>query len=92
MTAAARTMPSGSDDPRKTGSNWGILEAATMASRKARNIPAPPAVGVGRAWSRRSSGLTTAPKRMDRRRTTKVSRKVAPAAIASTSAYPPMAA
>jgi len=55
-----------------------------MASRNPPKMARPPAVGIGASWTRRSSGRTTAPKRIDPVLTTKVSRYVETAATART--------
>jgi hypothetical protein len=47
-------------------------------------MAAPPTVGVGRSWTRLSSGRTMKEKRTARRRTTKVAMKVTTAATAPT--------
>jgi hypothetical protein len=49
-------------------------------------MAAPPTVGVGRSWTRRSSGRTMIEKRTASRRTTKVAAKVASAAARPTMA------
>src|SRR6266851_418082 len=85
-TPPARTTPRGSEDPWKTGAKAGSWEATPMAARKARNMAAPPAVGVGFSCTRRSSGRTTAPNRTAARRTAKVSSQVPTAAVAKTTA------
>ena len=42
MAAPASTTPSGSEEPAKTVRKAGIRAAATMATRKPRNMAAPP--------------------------------------------------
>jgi hypothetical protein len=82
ITAAPSTTASGSDDPWKTLSNPESCDATPMATRKAMNMAAPPSVGVGTVWTRRSSGPTTAPTRIAIRRTRGVVMKVTVAATA----------
>ena len=58
-------------------------EATAMATSKPTNMAAPPTVGVGRSWTRRSSGMTMNENRTASRRTTKVQTQVTTAATAS---------
>ena len=74
----------GSELPRKTGGSPGSSEATSIATSRPTNMAAPPTVGVGRSWTRRSSGWTMTAKRTARRRTTKVQAKVTRAAVAAT--------
>ena len=91
MIAAARTTPSGSVDPVNTAlkpCRPGSTHATPMAARKPKNMAAPPRVGVGRSWTRRSSGWTTAPIPMASRRRSGVVTNVTSAATAKTIPYP----
>src|SRR5438874_292232 len=92
ITVAPMSSPSGSDVPRKTGRNLGSTEATAMAARKPPYMAAPPRVGVGRSWTRRLSGETTAPRRMATRRTVGVRSQVTTAATARTIRYSAMPA
>jgi hypothetical protein len=92
IVVAPISSPRGSDVPRKTERNWGRTEAVAMAARKPPYMAAPPSVGVGRSWTRRASGETTAPRRMATRRTTGVSSQVTRAATTRTIRYSAMPA
>src|SRR5581483_6462493 len=92
IVVAPISSPSGSEVPRKTGRNRGRTEATAMAARKPPYIAAPPRVGVGRSWTRRGSGDTTAPRRMATRRTVGVRAQVTRAATARTRMYSAMPA
>ena len=74
----------GSEEPRNSGLSACSCEATTMATSRPRYMAAPPTVGVGRSWTRRSSGTTMIEKRTARRRTTKVQAQVAKAATRPT--------
>ncbi len=87
MTVAPSTTPRGTELPLKTGAKAGICEATAMATRKPRYIAVPPAVGVGRSCTRRSSGMTSKEWRLVRERTTNVVSHVATAATAKTMMY-----
>jgi hypothetical protein len=84
ITEAARTSPMGSDEPRNNAESPCICDATTMATSRPRNMAAPPTVGVGCSWTRRSSGMTMIEKRTARRRTTKVQTQVVKAATRPT--------
>jgi hypothetical protein len=45
---------------------------ATSAAKNARTMPTPPSLGIARAWTRRSSGVSSTPVRIARRRTSGV--------------------
>ena len=92
IVVAPIRSPSGSEVPRKTDRNWGRSEATAMAARKPPYMAAPPRVGVGRSWTRRASGDTTAPRRIAPRRTTGVSSQVTRAATTRTMRYSAMPA
>jgi hypothetical protein len=83
---AATTSPSGSDEFSNTGRRSGNWEATAMAERKPASMAMPPRVGVGRLWTLRSSGLTTAPQRTASRHTAGVSTHVTKAATPATRA------
>jgi hypothetical protein len=84
MIVAPRRMPSGSDVPRKTGSNWSTWVATAIPARNPRYIDRPPSTGVGRAWTRRSSGAWTTLARIASRRTSGVVATVTPVATSRT--------
>jgi hypothetical protein len=58
-----------------------------MATSIPKYIAAPPAVGVGRSWTRRSSGVTSSEWRFAMARAAKVASQVAKAATAKTTMY-----
>jgi hypothetical protein len=58
-----------------------------MAARNPPYMAAPPRVGVGRSWTRRGSGETTAPSRRAARRTSGVSAQVTRPATARMMRY-----
>jgi hypothetical protein len=90
MTAAPMISPIGSELPRKMGRNSGMHQATPMAARNPPNMAAPPSVGVGCSCTRRASGMTTAPRRIEARRTTGVRAHVTTAATARTIRYSAM--
>src|SRR5579872_1811418 len=92
IVVAPISSPSGSGVPRNTGRNRGSTEATAMAARNPPYMAAPPRVGVGRSWTRRGSGETTAPRRMATRRTVGVRAQVTTAATARTRRYSAMPA
>jgi hypothetical protein len=77
----------GAELPLKTGPKAGICEATAIDTRKPKYIAVPPAVGVGRSCTRRSSGMTSNEWRLVRERTTNVVNHVARAATAKTMMY-----
>ena len=76
MTKAPMTIATSSEGGQES---WNELRKAprTEATRRpttnAAKIATPPSVGVGTAWTLRSSGTSTAPRRRDSLRTTGVS-------------------
>ncbi len=85
MTTAAITSPSGSVLLSNTELNASSRQATAMPTRKPRSMPMPPRVGVGRVWTRRSSGRTTAPILIASRRTSGTSTRVVTVTTARTS-------
>ena len=61
-------------------------QATAMPTRNPTSIPTPPSGGVGRSWTRRSSGLTTAPMRTASRSTRGMTTKVVNVTTARTMA------
>ena len=59
MAAAPRIRPSGSDEPRNSGARAGMDAATAQATSMATNMATPPAWGVTRWWTLRSSGWAT---------------------------------
>ena len=85
ITAAAEHQPEGVGvAPEQRRCSPGSCEATAMAASRPTNIAAPPTVGVGRSWTRRSSGMTMIEKRTARRRTTNVASQVTTAATTPT--------
>ena len=84
ITMAASTRPSGSVLPSKIWSKAPIAQATPMPTSSPTSMPIPPRVAVGRLWTRRSSGLTTAPRRNARRRTRNMDAKVTTVTTART--------
>ena len=87
MTVAAITTPRGAELPLNTGPKTGNCEATAIATSIPKYIAAPPAVGVGRSWTRRSSGITSSEWRLAMARAAKVATQVATAATAKTTMY-----
>ena len=84
ITAAAATTPTTSVRAASTWPKSSISAAASTAATIPAIIAAPPAVGVGASCTWRSSGATTAPTRMARRRTSGTSANVTAAATTPT--------
>ena len=61
MAAAPRIRPSGSEESRNSGAKSGIDAATAHATSRATNMATPPAAGVTRWWTLRSSGWATYP-------------------------------
>src|SRR6266511_4283664 len=60
-TAPATRAPAGSSDVRNRARNAPSWWATTMPASTARKMASPPMVGVGRGWTFRSDGWSTAP-------------------------------
>ncbi len=86
MSTAAITRPSGSVLLSKMEPKACSRQATAMPARKPTSIPTPPSRGVGRSWTRRSSGLTTAPMRTASRSTRGMTTKVVSVTTARTMA------
>src|ERR1700722_8192795 len=87
IAVAPRIRPSGSEEPWNSERSWGMRAATEKATSRATNMATPPAWGVTRWWTFRSSGWATYPIRVATRRTGKVVRNDTSMATAKTTPY-----
>ena len=87
MAAAPKMSPRGSDDPRNSWSSDGIDAATANVTSSPKNMATPPAWGVTRWWTLRTSGWATYPIWTAIRRAGNVSSQVEATATANRTAY-----